>query len=141
MATERVTSVWSHEVEYGSSRELASATTNSSVPPAATVTGPLGLMLALALPLAPGTGVAPLNRLQAVPLHRSPCPGSLTEPETVTVWAVLNGERHPKATDFPFAGTICSDEAVPPAGTAIQVVGVEGLSVQPASAPPLKLLE
>jgi len=59
----------------------------------------------------------------------------------MTVWAVLNGEVHVTATDCPWAGTICSVEGVPPVGTAIHVVGVEGLSVQPASAPPLKLLE
>jgi hypothetical protein len=133
-ASVSVTSVWSHEVEYGLSRELPSVTVNTSVPPALTVTGAVGLRVPLPLPVAPGTAVPELSSLQLVPLHRSPeVPGSVTEPEMVTVWAALNGDLHVSATDFPLAGTICNIEDEPPAGTAIQVVGDVELSLQPAS--------
>jgi hypothetical protein len=139
--SESVTFVWSHEVEYGAIRELASVTVNTSVPPAPTVTGELGLKLPVPLPLAPGTAVPALASVQLVPLHSSPRFGSFTEPDTFTFWALLNGDVHVRATDFPLAGTICSVEGDPPVGTAIQFVGDEELLLQPAIAGLPKLVE
>ncbi len=52
-----------------------------------------------------------------------------TVPDTVTCSAA--GAVQVSATDPPFAGTICTVEGVPDAGTPIHVVGFDGESTQP----------